>query len=152
MKMEAEIGLWLLWTREFLEPPEAGRGKDFPWIFQRETFWFLSFGVLASRTLRKWHFCCSKSPILWWFFYSRPRNWGFPGCSVVENPPANAGDTSSIPGLGRSPWRRNWQPTPVFLPGQSYVQRNLLDYESTGSQRVGHNWVPVCTHTEKTNR
>ena len=86
------------------------------------------------------------------FFYSRPGNWGFPGCSVVENPPANAGDTDSIPGLGRSPWRRNWQPTPVFLPGQSYGQRNLLGYESTGSQRVGHNWVLVCTHTEKTNR
>ena len=38
MKMEAEIGLWLLWTKEFLEPPEAGRGKDLPWIFQREPF------------------------------------------------------------------------------------------------------------------
>jgi len=29
--------------------------------------------------------------------------WGFPGGSVVNNPPANAGDASSIPGLGRSP-------------------------------------------------
>ena len=31
---------------------------------------------------------------------------GFPGGAVVENPPANAGDTGSIPGLGRShmPW------------------------------------------------
>ena len=30
----------------------------------------------------------------------------FPGGSVVKNPPANAGDTGSIPGLGRShmPW------------------------------------------------
>ena len=28
---------------------------------------------------------------------------GFPGCSVVKNPAANAGDTGSIPGLGRSP-------------------------------------------------
>ena len=35
---------------------------------------------------------------------------------MVENPPANAGDASSIPGLGRFPWRRAWQPTPVFLP------------------------------------
>ena len=26
----------------------------------------------------------------------------FPGGSVVKNPPANAGDTDSIPGLGRS--------------------------------------------------
>ena len=29
-------------------------------------------------------------------------NWGFPGGAVVENPPANAGDTGSSPGLGRS--------------------------------------------------
>ena len=31
---------------------------------------------------------------------------GFPGGAVVENPPANAGDTGSIPGPGRShmPW------------------------------------------------
>lgn len=28
MKMEAEIGLWLPWTKEFLEPPEARRGKE----------------------------------------------------------------------------------------------------------------------------
>ena len=27
---------------------------------------------------------------------------GFPGGSVVNNPPVNAGDTGSIPGLGRS--------------------------------------------------
>ena len=43
---------------------------------------------------------------------------GFPGGSVVKNPPANAGDAGdmgSIPGSERSPWRRKWQPTPVFL-------------------------------------
>ena len=28
--------------------------------------------------------------------------WGFPGGAVVENPPANAGDTGSTPGPGRS--------------------------------------------------
>ena len=28
--------------------------------------------------------------------------WDFPGGAVVKNPPANAGDTGSIPGPGRS--------------------------------------------------
>ena len=28
--------------------------------------------------------------------------WGFPGGTVVKNPPANAGDTGSSPGPGRS--------------------------------------------------
>ena len=26
------------------------------------------------------------------------------------------------------PWRRAWQPTPVFLPGESYEQRSLAGY------------------------
>ena len=29
--------------------------------------------------------------------------WGFPGDTVVKNPPANSGDSGLIPGLGRSP-------------------------------------------------
>ena len=52
-------------------------------------------------------------------------NWDVPGGSVAKNPPANAGDTSLIPGLGKFPWRRKWQPTPVFLPGESHGQRSL---------------------------
>ena len=56
---------------------------------------------------------------------------GFPGGSVVKNPPANAGDTRDIgliPGSGRFPWRRKWQPTPVFLPEASHGQRSLADF------------------------
>ena len=33
---------------------------------------------------------------------SKSQFWGFPGGAVVENLPANAGDTGSSPGLGRS--------------------------------------------------
>ena len=36
------------------------------------------------------------------FFYHSNLLWGFPSDSVVKNPPANAGDMGSIPGLGRS--------------------------------------------------
>ena len=60
---------------------------------------------------------------------------GFPGGSVVKNPPANAADTkdtSSIPGAGRFPWRRKWQPTPVFLPGKSHGQKSLVGYSPWG--------------------
>ena len=48
---------------------------------------------------------------------------GFAGGSVVKNLPAKEGDTCSIPGSGRFPWRRKWQSTPVFLPGESCGQR-----------------------------
>ena len=54
--------------------------------------------------------------------------WGFPGGSVVKNPPASAEDSSSTPGSGKIPWRRKWQPTPVFLPGKSHGQRSLVGY------------------------
>jgi len=50
---------------------------------------------------------------------------------VVKNPPASAGDVRDaglIPGLGRFPWRRAWQPSPVFLPGESHGQRSLVGY------------------------
>ena len=30
--------------------------------------------------------------------------------------------------VGRIPWRRAWQPTPVFLPGDSRGQRSLVGY------------------------
>ena len=42
----------------------------------------------------------------------------------------NAGDLGLIPRSGRIPWRRKWQPTPVFLPGESHGQRNLAGYKS----------------------
>ena len=49
------------------------------------------------------------------------RDIGLSGGSVVKNALANAeaaGDLGLIPGSGRFPWRREWQPTPVFLPGE----------------------------------
>ena len=39
---------------------------------------------------------------------------GFPNGTVVKNPPANAGDVSSIPGLGRSSGVGNGNPTSVL--------------------------------------
>ena len=51
---------------------------------------------------------------------------------VVKNPPANAGDSSSIPGSGRSPGEG------VLLPGKYHGQRGLAGYSPWGRYRVGH--------------
>ena len=42
-----------------------------------------------------------------------------------------------MPDLGRFPWRRKWQPTPVFLPGKSHGQRNQVGYSPRGHKSVG---------------
>ena len=54
---------------------------------------------------------------------------GFPGGAVVKNLPASARDTGGRfdPWVRKIPWRRKWQSTPVFLPGESHVQRSLVD-------------------------
>ena len=36
------------------------------------------------------------------------------------------------PWVGKIPWRRKWQPTPVFLPGEAYGQRRLAGYSPWG--------------------
>ena len=40
------------------------------------------------------------------------------------------------PWVGEIPWRRTWQPTPVFLPGKSYGQRNLVDYRGVTKSKT----------------
>ena len=61
---------------------------------------------------------------------------------VVKNPPANAGDirdASFVPGSGRTPWRRAWQSTSVFLPEESPWTEEPSGLQSMELQRVGQN-------------
>ena len=63
---------------------------------------------------------------------------------MVKNPPANAGDIKGLgfdPWVRKIPWRRKWQPTPVFLPGKSHGQRNLVGYSPWGHKGIGHGLV-----------
>ena len=50
---------------------------------------------------------------------------------VAKNPPAKAGDIRDlglIPGSGRFPWMRAWEPAPVFLSRESHGQKSLKGY------------------------
>ena len=53
---------------------------------------------------------------------------------MVKNPPANVGDIRHGFDLWveKIPWRRAWQPTPVFLPGGSHGRRSLAGYSPQG--------------------
>ena len=57
---------------------------------------------------------------------------GFPGGSAGKESACNVGEPDSISGFGKIPWRRAWQPTLVFLPGESQEQRSLAGYSPWG--------------------
>ena len=52
------------------------------------------------------------------------------------------------PWAGKIPWRKEWLPTPLFLPGEFHGQRNLAGYTFMGSQRVAINTFTYATLQE----
>ena len=50
---------------------------------------------------------------------------------MVKNLPAMQ-ETRFNPWVGKMPWRREWLPTPVFLPGEYHGQRRLAGYSPQG--------------------
>ena len=62
-------------------------------------------------------------------------NIGSPWWLSSKESPANAGDVSSIPGLGRSSGEGNGK------PGKSPGQRSLAGYSPWGCERVRHDWA-----------
>ena len=71
----------------------------------------------------KWHLVIGHLPYL-----------GFPGVSVGKESACNAGDHLQCrrswlnPWVEKIPWRRKWQPSPVFLLGKSHKQRSMAGY------------------------
>ena len=51
------------------------------------------------------------------------------------------------PWVWKFPWSRKWQPAPVFLPAKIPWTKDPGRLQSTGLQRVGHNWARTHTHT-----
>ena len=47
-------------------------------------------------------------------------------------------------------WRRKWQPTPVFLPGESHGRRSLVGYSPWGRKELDMTeWLHTLTHTRQ---
>ena len=104
-------------------------------------------------------------------FFDDSLGWGFPGSSAGKESACSAGDRVTWrrdrlptilglpwwaqtiknppvmrrPGLdpwvGKILWRKVWQPTPVFLPGESPWAEEPGGLQSMGSHRVTHEWV-----------
>ena len=78
---------------------------------------------------------------------------GIPGGSDSKESACNAGDLLWV---GKMPWRREWQPTPIFLPGEFHGQGSLVGCGPWG-HRVRYDCVtnthtpthpPILTHRE----
>ena len=67
-----------------------------------------------------------------WIAYQSGDEWAPWAALVIKNPPANAEDIREMGQTlgGEDPWKRAWQPTPVFFPGEYNGQRSLLGYSS----------------------
>ena len=57
---------------------------------------------------------------------------GFPGGPDGKESACDVGDLDSMAWVGKIPWRREWQPTLVFLAGEFHGQRSLAGYSPWG--------------------
>ena len=81
---------------------------------------------------------CVKCPLQEEEYRAHPRPWSIKWERQTER---QARDTSAAhkrhgfgPWVGKIPWKREWQPTPVFLPGKSHGQRSLVGYSPWGAK------------------
>ena len=60
-------------------------------------------------------------------------------------------ETQFDPWVEKIPWRRKWQPTPVFLPGEFQGQRILVGYSPWDSKEldVTERWINNSVHTNR---
>ena len=62
-------------------------------------------------------------------------------------------ETRVDPWIGKIPWRRKWQPSPVFLPGKSHGERSLAGYSPWGHKEWDTTWARnTSTHTHTHTR
>ena len=63
---------------------------------------------------------------------------------VLKDMPVNMPqETWFNPWVGKIPWRRKWQPTPVFLPGKTAWTEEPGGLQSMGLQK---SWTRLSTH------
>ena len=120
------------------------------WWGGDETKWrFVDEMIMALRVLRRnEQKMKSKDPFQEW----KGLIWslgGFPDGPAGKESACNAGDRRHWfnPWILNIPWRRQWQPTPVFLPGKSYGERSLMGYSPWGHKEL--DTTEQLTHTHK---
>ena len=79
---------------------------------------------------------------------------GFTGSSLDKEPTCQCMRCSFDPWVGKIPWRREWKPTPISLPGESHGQRSLVGDSPWGRKEWTttvwlNNWTCLLTNYER---
>ena len=114
--------------------PEEGNGNPLQYSclespMDGEAWWATVHGVTKSRTRLSNFTFTSFTLLLGEHAYT----------DVEEGKLGPKGRMNESPGAGKSLCSKKWQPTPVFLPGESHEQRSLAGCSPWGHKRVGHN-------------
>ena len=96
--------------------------------FWRSRFWPWSHSTKNQGAGETIHFDVSKG------------DFGLPWWLKGKESTCQCGRHEFDPWVGKIPWRREWQPTPVFSPGESHAQRSLDDYNPRDRKRVRHDF------------
>ena len=108
--------------------------------------WFLYLGALSVSKSHLW--AITSILIALMIIFCLPvalKSMGLPRWLSGKESACSAGDTGSIP-VGKILWRRKWQPTPVFLPGNP-MDRGTWRATNWGLQRVRCDWT--YTHSSQ---
>ena len=111
-------------------------------LVSNNDFWLFLFLFFIFITL--FIFGCAGSLLLFELFSKNMRAsyWGgffccrLPRRHYSKEPTCQCRRLGFNPWVGKIPWRRKWQPTPVFLPGKSHEQRGLMGYSPWGHKEL----------------
>ena len=122
MKVKSEVKslsrVWLFvtsWTAAYQAPLSTG--------FSRWEYWS---GLPLPSPVALLPICSRK------YYWHSMMLWASLVAQIVKNLLAMWERPRFIPWVGKIPWRREWQPIPVFLPGEFHGQKSLAVYSQWG--------------------
>ena len=80
----------------------------------------------------------SSCPLFYFKGNQSRGEWSFPSGTSGKESPCQCRRHKRVglyPWVGKIPWRRKWQPTPVFLPKETLGQKSLVSYSPQGDKR-----------------